>query len=144
MASVRICVVVLALSGFQRQAAALPVSTVQVRVGEDVTLQCPLLEASNATATTTPTPTAEPGGPPTISWYRKAAGQGPMMLLSIVSRDASKLKYGAGVPRQKVSASADGSLLLRGSERRDSAVYYCGVSRGSDQGKQSLWALPEP
>lgn len=108
------------VAGFRQRAAALPASTVQVRVGEDATLQCPLLDASNAAA----------AAPSTLSWYRKLRGQGPQLLLSFRSTDSRKVKYGAGVGPQKVAAAADGSLLLRGSQQSDSAVYYCSVSRG--------------
>ena len=111
----------------------LPASTIRVGVGENVTLQCPLLDDLSATASTPPS---------IISWYRKAAGQGPKMLLTLMFSDRIRVKYGDGVHAEKVSASADGSLLLRGSEKRDSAVYYCGISRGSD--REKLWTFPEP
>ncbi|XP_070764949.1 secreted immunoglobulin domain 1 [Enoplosus armatus] len=121
MESVLVCVVLLSLSGFQwgRHATALPASTVQVRVGEDTTLQCPLLDASNVSST--------------LSWYRKAAGQSPQLLLTFKSTNTSNVKYGSGVGPDKVSAAADGSLLLRGSQQSDSAVYYCGISWGDEQ-----------
>ncbi|XP_035996691.1 secreted immunoglobulin domain 1 [Fundulus heteroclitus] len=124
MKAVQVSVVLLfALSGVQQQAAALPASTLLVRVGEDATLQCPLLDASNGT------------GPATLSWYRKATGHGPTLLVSISPANGSTLRYGDGVSPDKVSAAANGSLLLRGSEQSDSAVYYCGVSNGSEHGK---------
>ncbi|XP_074493070.1 secreted immunoglobulin domain 1 [Sebastes fasciatus] len=49
-----VCVILLSISGlwWEQHAAALPTSTVQVRVGEDVILQCPLLDASTVNAST--------------------------------------------------------------------------------------------
>ncbi|KAM4547897.1 secreted immunoglobulin domain 1 [Odontesthes bonariensis] len=128
MASV--CVILLALSGFQQLAAVPPASTVRVGVGENVTLRCPLLDDLSATASTPPS---------VISWYSKAAGQGPRMLLTLMTSDRLRVKYGDGVRADKMSAAADGSLLLLGSEERDSAVYYCGRSRGA--GREKLWAF---
>ena len=107
----------------------MPTSTVWVRVGEDARLQCPLLEVSDTTAASLEAPAA---APTMVSWYRKLAGQGPELLLSLRSLNGSHVKYGDGVRPEKVWAAADGSLLLRGSEQSDSAVYYCGVSRGFD------------
>ncbi|KAG7234318.1 hypothetical protein INR49_005083, partial [Caranx melampygus] len=101
------------------QAAALPlVSTVQVRVGEDATLQCPLLASTRAVNNST------------LSWYRKVEGGSPQLLLTIKSRDGFAVRLGTGVGPEKVSAAADGSLLLRRSDHKDSAVYYCGISQG--------------
>ncbi|XP_051231634.1 secreted immunoglobulin domain 1 [Dicentrarchus labrax] len=120
MASVLLCVILLSAAGFQQRAATLPAPTVQVRVGEDATLQCPLLDPSDGTRST-------------LSWYRKAAGQGPQLLLSVRSSNSSNLKYGSGIDPDKVSAAADGSLLLHGSQRSDAAVYYCGISQGGEQ-----------
>ncbi|XP_044055937.1 secreted immunoglobulin domain 1 [Siniperca chuatsi] len=130
MESVLVCVILLSLSGFrgERRATALPAPTVQVRAGEDATLQCPLLDASNASSAAAPS---------TLSWYRKAAGQSPQLLLSFRSTNASSVKYGSGVGPDKVSAAADGSLLLRGSQRSDAAVYYCAISRGGRQKKKA-------
>lgn len=110
-------------SGFR--VATLP--TVLVGVGEDATLHCPLLDGSNGTS--------DPADPATISWYRKAAGNGPTLLLSLSPANGSVVRYGDGVSPQKVSAAANGSLVLHGSEQSDSAVYYCGVSHGSEQNK---------
>lgn len=120
--------------GFWREqhAAALPASTVQVRVGEDATLQCPLLDASNATTT----PAATAAVPSTLSWYRKAAGQSPQLLLTFRSHNTSDVKYGSGVDPDKVSAAADGSLMVLGSQQSDSAVYYCGITQGDKQRKK--------
>ncbi|XP_070688736.1 secreted immunoglobulin domain 1 isoform X2 [Pempheris klunzingeri] len=101
----------------EQGAAAPPYPTVQVRVGEDVTLQCPLLAAP-------------PVAPSVLSWYRQTAGRRPQLLLSFRTADPSHARYGAGVRPLKVSAAADGSLLLRGSQRSDAAVYYCGISQG--------------
>ncbi|XP_070816880.1 secreted immunoglobulin domain 1 [Chaetodon trifascialis] len=105
-------------------AAAPPAFTVQVRVGEDATLRCPLLDAAGAAAAST------------LSWYRKSAGQGPQLLLSLRSTGSRRVTYGSAVDPQKVLAAADGSLLLRGAERDDSAVYYCGVSHGDADRKR--------
>ncbi|XP_037553730.1 immunoglobulin lambda-1 light chain-like [Nematolebias whitei] len=121
MDSVLVSVILLALSGVQQPSAAPPAPTVHVRAGEDATLQCPLLDGSNITAVD------PPAGPSTVSWYRKAAGQGPELLVSFSSANGS-VRYGGGVGPDKVSAAADGALLLRGSDRSDSAVYYCGLS----------------
>ncbi|XP_035809340.2 secreted immunoglobulin domain 1 [Amphiprion ocellaris] len=139
MASVLLWVIVLALHGFHHHAATLPTSTVQVSVGEDAILQCPLMNTSNAsttTTTTTTTTTAAPTARSTLSWYRKAAGQGPQLLLTLRSSDGSNVRYGDGVGPDKVSAAADGSLLLRGSQQSDSAVYYCGISQGDEHNKE--------
>uniref|UniRef100_A0A0F8C8A7 Survival motor neuron protein n=1 Tax=Larimichthys crocea TaxID=215358 RepID=A0A0F8C8A7_LARCR len=85
-----------------------------VRLGQDATLRCPLL-ASNAS---------------TLSWYRKAVGRGPELVLSVRSSRSPPVRFGSGLGPEKVSAAADGSLVLLGSQRSDSAVYYCGVSYG--------------
>ncbi|XP_068175848.1 secreted immunoglobulin domain 1 isoform X3 [Antennarius striatus] len=74
MASALVCLMLLSVSG----ATVPPASTVKVRVGEDATLQCPLLDANS------PSSRADP---PTISWYRVAPGQSPQLLLSIRSTD---------------------------------------------------------
>ncbi|XP_061594989.1 secreted immunoglobulin domain 1 [Cololabis saira] len=125
MASLPVCLVLLTLSALRPGAAAVA-STVRVRAGEDATLHCPLLDGSGASG-------APAAGPTTISWYRKAPGRGPELLLSLASTNGSQLRYGDGVHPGKVSATAGGSLLLlRGSEQSDAAVYYCGVSHGSD------------
>ncbi|XP_039984082.1 secreted immunoglobulin domain 1 [Xiphias gladius] len=119
MESALVCLILVSLSGFRwgHPAAAPPAATVEVRVGEDATLHCPLLDQSNAASAT-------------LSWYKKAAGRGPQLLLTMRSADSSHVKYGSGVRPDKVSAAADGSLLLRRSEQSDSAVYYCAVSQG--------------
>lgn len=111
----------------EQRAASLLASTVQVRVGEDATLQCPLLDASDANP---------PAVPSTLSWYRMAAGRGPELLLSIRTSSSSNVKFGSGVGPDKVLAAADGSLLLRAPQRSDSAVYYCGISQGDEQQKK--------
>lgn len=97
------------------------VSTVQVKVGQDATLQCPLLEASDAN------PIA---GFSILSWYRKTAGGGPELLLSIRASGSFNMTFGSGFGPNKVSAAADGSLLLLAFQRRDSAVYFCSISQG--------------
>ncbi|MEQ2189015.1 hypothetical protein GOODEAATRI_020750 [Goodea atripinnis] len=122
-------ILLFALSGFQQQAASLPASTILITAGEDAMLQCPLLDGSNGT-----TASLAPG-PATLSWYRKAAGHRPTLLLSLSPANGSIVRYGDGVSPDKVSAAANGSLLLRGSELSDSAVYYCCVSHGSEQNK---------
>lgn len=109
---------------WEPRAAALPASTVRVRVGEDATLHCPLLDSASANDSLT------------VSWYRKPAGHSPQLLLSLRAADGSKAKYGAGVRAHKVSAWPNGTLLLRGSEYSDSAVYYCGASHGLEQDRK--------
>ncbi|MEQ2220958.1 hypothetical protein ILYODFUR_010859 [Ilyodon furcidens] len=76
-------ILLFALSGFQQQAAPLPASTILVRAGEDAVLQCPLLDGSNGT-----TASLAPG-PATLSWYRKAAGHRPTLLLSLTPANGS-------------------------------------------------------
>ncbi|XP_040039781.2 secreted immunoglobulin domain 1 [Gasterosteus aculeatus] len=106
-------------------AAALPASPVRVRVGEDAALRCPLLDAStNASSTNASSTNASS----TLSWYRTAAGRRPELLLAFRSTNASDVKYGAAVGPGKVSAGADGSLLLLDATWSDSAVYYCAVT----------------
>ncbi|XP_056234967.1 secreted immunoglobulin domain 1 isoform X2 [Seriola aureovittata] len=130
MESVLVCLILVSLSGFWwgHQSAALPASSVQVRVGEDATLPCPLLD--NAT-------TAAPPAYSTLSWYRKVTGGSPQLLLTIRSTNSSNVTFGSGVGPDKVSATADGSLLLRRSEHSDSAVYYCGISQGKEPKNKS-------
>ena len=96
----------------EQPAAAPPASTVQVRVGEDATLRCPLLDI--------------PAGA-VLSWYRRAAGRSLELLLSIKAN--GRVKHGPGVRPDKVSAATDGSLQLRASQRGDAAVYYCSASQ---------------
>ncbi|XP_041862922.1 secreted immunoglobulin domain 1 [Melanotaenia boesemani] len=129
MVSTVVCVLFLALSGFQQHVATWPAPTVQVRVGENVSLQCPLLDSSNSTMATS---TSDEAAPATLSWYRKTAGLGPMLLLSLMPSNGSHVKYGNGIDPEKVSATANGSLLLQGSKESDSGVYYCGISYGSE------------
>ncbi|XP_054591593.1 secreted immunoglobulin domain 1 [Nothobranchius furzeri] len=121
-------VILLHFSGFQQIAEGM--QTIKVRSGEDAMLQCPLLDGSNAT---TANHMVSPSGPSTVSWYRKAAGHAPELLVSFRPADGSNIKYGTAVGPDKVSAAADGSLLLRHSEQSDTAVYYCGISQGSEQ-----------
>ncbi|XP_071328958.1 secreted immunoglobulin domain 1 [Trachinotus anak] len=139
MESVLVCLILVSLSGFRwgHQASALPASTVQVRVGEDATLQCSLLDNSDATTT------AAPPAASSLSWYRKVAGRSPQLLLTMKSSNSSLVKFGSGVGPEKVSAAADGSLLLRRSEHSDSAVYYCGISVGDGQRHKPAEARPE-
>ncbi|XP_050923755.1 secreted immunoglobulin domain 1 [Lates calcarifer] len=139
MASVSSCLILVSLCGlcWEHRAAALPASTVQVRVGEDATLHCPLLDTSTTTSTTSTmtvntTTSSAPSTSSNLSWYRKAAGQSPQLLLTMRSAGGSRVKYGSGVRPDKVSAAADGSLLLRRSEQSDAAVYYCGLSQGPE------------
>ncbi|XP_041647274.1 secreted immunoglobulin domain 1 [Cheilinus undulatus] len=111
---------------------ALPASTLHVRVGENITLHCPLLNTTNTTATTAAPPDLSLHGlaPSTISWYRKPEGQGPQLLLSFRSTNRSEVTYGTGICSDKISAAANGSLRLHGSQSNDTGVYFCGVSQG--------------
>ncbi|XP_067454188.1 secreted immunoglobulin domain 1 [Thunnus thynnus] len=124
MKSLLVCLLLLSLSGFrwERCAAA---RTIQVRVGENATLQCPLLAGSTSS-------------PSTLSWYRKVAGLSPQLLLSFRTTNTSNVTFGSGVRSEKLSVSSNGSLLLRGSEQSDSAVYYCGISLGQEKEKKKL------
>ncbi|XP_034562101.1 secreted immunoglobulin domain 1 [Notolabrus celidotus] len=138
MESELICVILISVCGvcLEQHVSTLPTSTVHVRAGEDITLHCPLLDVSNATnstSTAAPPGSTSPGNASsTISWYRQAAGQGPVMLLSVRSND-SVLKYGAGISPDKVSTGSDGSLRLHSSQHSDTAFYYCGISLGGDK-----------
>ncbi|KAM7409791.1 hypothetical protein PAMA_001334 [Pampus argenteus] len=114
----RVCVLLLSLSG-----CCIATLAVQVRVGDDVTLQCPLMVSSSTS-------------PSTLSWYRKAAGLSPQLLLSFRTTDTSNVTFGSRVCPEKLSVSSDGSLLLRDSKQSDSAIYYCGVSHGQEQKKK--------
>ncbi|RVE73755.1 hypothetical protein OJAV_G00034500 [Oryzias javanicus] len=127
MESLHIWVFLLALSGFQEPVLTMPASTLWVRAGENATLYCPLLEASQSAKSS---PTAS-----IISWYRTAAGQGPQMLLT-VKPFSTNVKYGAGVHPEKVSAGVNGSLMLSGFQQNDSAVYFCGMSHGTKPEKK--------
>ncbi|XP_047443961.1 secreted immunoglobulin domain 1 [Mugil cephalus] len=126
MDSALLWTLVLALSGLQLHATASPASTVQVRAGQDAVLQCPLLDASTTTSATTSTRAS------TLSWYRKAAGGGPQLLVTLGFMTGFVQKYGDGVGPEKISAAANGSLTLRNLDQNDSADYYCGISRGSE------------
>ncbi|KAK2835096.1 hypothetical protein Q5P01_015580 [Channa striata] len=135
MESVLLCLILVSLSGFQwkPRVAALPASTLQVKVGEDATMHCPLLDNS-----TTTNATSAPNASSTLSWYRKAAGQSPQLLFSFKATDTSTVRYGSGVRPDKVSPAANGSLLLRSSEQSDSAVYYCGISQGDKSNEKQF------
>lgn len=91
----------------------------KVRVGGDVTLQCPLLFTAGKT----------------LSWYRMLSGQGPELVLSI--RFRSDLKFGPNFGPDRVWMSADGSLLLRAAQRSDSGFYFCSVALKDEQEKKS-------
>ncbi|XP_060889955.1 secreted immunoglobulin domain 1 [Labrus mixtus] len=112
--------------------SALPASTLHVRVGDEVTLHCPLLDTDNTTTAAPALLSPAPPGPApfTISWYRKRTGQRPQLLLSFRSTNRSDVKYGAGIRPDRVSAAADGMLRMLGSQQSDAAVYYCGISQG--------------
>ncbi|KAM3619683.1 uncharacterized protein V6R79_011911 [Siganus canaliculatus] len=140
MESVLVGLILVALSGFwcEQPVAALTTPTVQMKVGEEANLQCPLLDASITTTniTTVYITTANITINVTLltlSWYRKTAEHGPEMLLSFRVANSSHVKYGIGISPQKVSAKADGSLLLHSLQHNDSAVYYCGISQGDGQ-----------
>ncbi|XP_039667389.1 secreted immunoglobulin domain 1 [Perca fluviatilis] len=105
-----------------------PAPGVLVRVGENATLRCPLLDAAEA-------PPQE-AAKWTVSWYRKWAGRPPQLLLSFRLTAASNVTYGAGLGPEKVSAAADSSLLLTDSTHGDSAFYYCSMTQGEGGGKQ--------
>ncbi|TDH09029.1 hypothetical protein EPR50_G00103950 [Perca flavescens] len=105
-----------------------PASGVLVRVGENATLRCPLLDAAEA-----PPPSSRKW---TVSWYRKWAGRPPQLLLSFRLTAVSNVTYGAGFGPEKVSAAADSSLLLTDSTHGDSAFYYCSMTQGEAGGKQ--------
>ncbi|KAM8875649.1 uncharacterized protein AB9W97_016321 [Spinachia spinachia] len=127
MESLLLCLILLSFSSFRWElhaAAALPASSVLVRAGEDATLQCPLLDASTSASST--------NASSTLSWYRTAEGRRPELLLAFESTNASDVKYGAAMGPGKVSAKADGSLLLLNATRDDSAVYYCAVTQGGE------------
>ncbi|KAK1896782.1 T cell receptor beta variable 11-1 [Dissostichus eleginoides] len=152
MKSVLVLLILLSVRGFlwQQHVSALQASTVQVRYGEDAILQCPLMDAfSNVSSNTFASSSASSNASSnasssasssvsfsassTLSWYRKAAGRSPELLLSFRSSDVSNVTYGPGVSPDKVSASVDGSLLLHDSRLNDSAVYYCGLTRGEEK-----------
>lgn len=114
--------------GFQQHVLTMPTSTLWVRPGENATLYCPLLDTLHRNKSS---PTAS-----TISWYRTAAGQGPQMLLTVMPSNTPNVTYGAGVCPGKVSVGVNGSLLLRGFQQNDSAVYFCGMSQGSKPEKK--------
>lgn len=120
------------LKGLQGEQCVPPlmVPTVQVKVGEDATLQCPLLDAFDAN------PNA---GFSILSWYRKTAGGGPELLLSIRASGSPNMTFGLGFGPDKVSAAADGSLLLLAFQRRDSAVYFCSISQGGKHRRDEWW-----
>ncbi|KAM7388153.1 hypothetical protein PAMP_024351 [Pampus punctatissimus] len=117
----QVCVLLLSLSAFRWERCTATLA-VQVRVGEDVTLQCPLLVSSSTSLSP----------PSTLSWYRKAAGLSPQLLLSFRTTGTPNVTFGSGVCPEKLSVSSDGSLLLRDSKQSDSAVYYCGVTHGQE------------
>lgn len=96
-------------------------STVQVKAGEDAILQCPLMNGSNGVLST-------------LSWYRQAAGRGPELLLSLRTIYSSDVKFGSGFGPDKVSAGANGSLLLSTPQLSDTAVYYCSLSHKDTRG----------
>lgn len=91
----------------------------KVRVGGDVTLQCPLLLIAGKT----------------LSWYRMLSGQGPELVLSARSR--SDLKFAPSFGPERVGMAADGSLVLQAAQRSDSGVYFCSVTLQDQQEKKS-------
>ncbi|KAG7514545.1 signal-regulatory protein beta-2-like isoform X2 [Solea senegalensis] len=93
------------------QAAALSPPTVQVKVGDNITLQCPLLVNASSS----------------VSWYRKWSGRRPQLLLTVATpTNSSDVTHSA-----RVLVAADGSLRLRRVDFSDSAVYYCAVNDDS-------------
>lgn len=88
-----------------------------VRVGEDVSLHCPLLDTS--------------GG--TLSWYRKLPGQGPELILS--TRSSSEVKFGPSFGPERAWTAADGSLVLHAAQRGDAGLYFCSISQMPDDAK---------
>lgn len=125
----------------------LPV-TVQVRPGQAAVLHCPLLTASggavpsflsSTSSTRSPSPTHSHSPSFTLSWYRQVwEGQSPELLLSLkTSPDGSHVQLGPSFGSDQVTALADGSLQLSAPQRSDTAVYYCSLSRGVEEGSWS-------
>lgn len=81
-----------------------------VRAGEDVSLHCPLLEASSGT----------------LSWYRKLPGQAPELILS--TRSSSDVRFGSSFGPDRVWTAAGGALVLHAAQRGDSGLYFCSIS----------------
>ncbi|XP_056133231.1 secreted immunoglobulin domain 1 [Lampris incognitus] len=110
MTSVRILLVILSCLRSH-------VASVSVNIGDDVTLQCPLLPFSSMTA---------------VSWYRQRGAEAPQLLLSYNLTDASLVTFGPGFHDGKVSVRVDRLerhwLLLRRCDVTDSAVYYCSAA----------------
>lgn len=107
--------------------AGLPV-TVQVRPGQAAVLHCPLLAASDGAATTFSSFT--------ISWYRQVwEGRSPELLLALrIGPGGSQMQLGPGLRSKQVTATADGSLQLSSPQRSDTAVYYCSLGLGVEEG----------
>ncbi|XP_029904665.1 proline-rich protein 36-like [Myripristis murdjan] len=119
----------IALSGFwlESHAAVLPPDTLRVTPGDDATLRCPLLAGPAPAYNPAHTPGSGPA-PVLVSWYRQRAGRGPGLILSFRLANVSAARYGVDFGPDKVRGGANGSLLLRGSQQSDAAVYYCGLS----------------
>ncbi|CAF90492.1 unnamed protein product [Tetraodon nigroviridis] len=89
--------------------------SVAVRVGENVSLRCPLLDTTRGT----------------LSWYRQLPGQSPELVLS--TRSSSGVKFGSSFGPGRVSTAADGSLQLSAAQPSDSGLYFCSTSRGPER-----------
>lgn len=113
-----------------------PPVTVQVRPGQAAVLHCPLLTASGGAE---PSPASSPTRSFTLSWYRQVwEGQSPELLLALkTGPDGSQVRLGPGFGSERVTATADGSLQLSAPQRSDTAVYYCSLSLGVEEGSWS-------
>lgn len=114
----------------------LPV-TVHVRPGQAAVLHCPLLAAPGGAVSTSST--RSPSQSYTLSWYRQVwEGQSPELLLALrTGPDGSQVRLSPGFGSERVTATADGSLQLRAPQRSDTAVYYCSLSLGVEEGSWS-------
>lgn len=107
--------------------------TVQVRPSQVAVLHCPLLVTSGGTSSSFPSSSSSFS---TLSWYRQVwEGQSPELLLSLrTGPSGSQVQLGPGFGSKQMTATADGSLQLSAPQRSDTAVYFCSLSLGMEEG----------